>query len=304
MSCTEIRPLSMQAWLAYIRPVTLGVAIAPVLASFALVIQEQGTLHWPLAFFTLSLALLMQVISNMQNDYGYTLRKAERVDRKGFPRATANGWIPMNIARNAIYGTMVLALCNTGIMIYYGGWAFLLIGLSSIFMAWAYMGGPKPIAYTPLGELTVLVFFGLIAVVGTYYLQTHVITLASLGLGAAIGAIAAAVLLVNNWRDRKHDRRVGRKTLAVCLSRNMVIWLYRFLILLPYVIVFCLVVLHELPWTCLLVVGTSVQAWKLIQDFIHKTGNDLNLVLKSTVALEIQFSIVFVVGVLLPFFLQ
>lgn len=298
MTHTEIRPMSVRAWLAFVRPVTLGVAVAPVLASLALVYYENQVLQIPLAIFTMTLAVLMQVISNMQNDYGYTLRKAERVDRKGLPRATANQWIPMSVARKAIFFTMFLALCNTGIMIYFGGWAFLFIGISSIFMAWAYMGGPKPIAYTPWGEITVLIFFGLIAVVGTNYLQTHEITFSSLGLGFAIGSIATAVLLVNNWRDRVHDQRVGRCTLAVCLSDCAVIYLYRFLLLLPYCVIFILVFLQQLPWTSLIVFFTLWKAWKLTVDFTKKQGNDLNDVLKGTVSLEMQFAFIFVLGML------
>lgn len=177
MTADSIKPGSLQAWLAFTRPKTWGVAVAPVLAALTLSVYETNELHWETAFFTLTIALLMQIVSNMKNDLGYTEKKAETGNRKGLPRATSFGWISVDLAKKAISFTIALSLINTIILVYFGGWMFLIIGIISVIAAFTYMGGPKPIAYTPFGEITVMIFFGLTAVCGAYYLQTHTLSL-------------------------------------------------------------------------------------------------------------------------------
>ena len=152
MTTDPIKPGSLRAWIAFTRPKTWGVAIAPVLAALSLAIYETKQLHLEIAFFTLTIALLMQIVSNMKNDLGYTEKKAETGNRKGLPRATSQGWISVDLAKKAIQFTIGLALINTLLLVYFGGWFFLLIGVISVIAAFTYMGGPKPIAYTPLGN--------------------------------------------------------------------------------------------------------------------------------------------------------
>ena len=146
---TEQAPGRLASWLAYVRPKTWGVAVAPVLASLSLYVSEHHSFQWDVAFFTLTIAVLMQIITNMQNDRGYTQRKLEKGNRRGLPRATANGWISMKAARYALLGAVFLALLNTAVLVWYGGIVFLAVGVASVLAAYAYMGGPKPIAYTP-----------------------------------------------------------------------------------------------------------------------------------------------------------
>ena len=165
-------PGLIRSWLAFTRPKTWLIAVSPVIASLALAWSETRAFEPLTALFTISIAILMQAISNMENDLGYAERNAERGNRRGLPRATTMGWISLPTARIAIRIGALLALINTAVLIWIGGWIFLLIGLASLVAAYSYMGGPKPIAYTPFGELVVLVFFGLTAVCGTYFLQT------------------------------------------------------------------------------------------------------------------------------------
>lgn len=300
----DVRPNSLRAWLAYVRPKTWGVAIAPVLAALALHVSENHTLRWDVAFFTLTIAVLMQIITNMQNDRGYTKRKLETENRRGLPRATAKGWISMEAARRALIGVVGLAFLNTVVLVVYGGPVFLAIGLSSVVAAYAYMGGPKPIAYTPFGELTVLLFFGLTAVCGTYYLQADTLSWHAVMLGVALGSVAAAVLAVNNWRDHVHDASVGRRTLAVVCPPKLFVALYEGMLLLPYLLILIMVLRDLSYWPYLLVVFTLADALHLPMQLTRLRHEELNKTMFATVLLEVKFALLFAVGALAQAFLS
>ena len=215
MTIDTIKPHSFGAWLIAIRPKTWGVAVAPVLAALAVSLSDTGIFHPLTALLTAALAILMQIITNMENDAGYTKRKAERTNRKGLPRATSLGLLTVQEVETGIKLLALIALLITGYFIYLTQWFFLAITVLSIAAAYLYMGGPKPIAYTPFGELTVLIFFGLVATCGTYYLQQQTLSWVIVVVSFALGLIAAAVLCVNNYRDRVHDASIGRNTLCV-----------------------------------------------------------------------------------------
>ena len=283
----EDYPGLLRAWLAFVRPKTWGVAVAPVLATLALAYSERHVFDPVVAFFTLSIAVLMQIVTNMENDLGYTERKAEVGNRKGLPRATTRGWISRSTARRAIVVTGVLALLNTGVLIAFGGWPFALVG-----------GGPKPIAYTPFGELTVLLFFGITAVFGTYYLQTHAWSLNMVLLGIALGSIAASVLAVNNYRDHEHDRSIGRKTLAVVLPEEVFVKVFEVLIVAPYLLVALMVVIDMSYWPYFLVMLSFVDCMRLPEKLRTLKHEALNAVMFSCVKLEIKFSVLFMLGAL------
>lgn len=291
-------PGLLRAWLAFVRPKTWGVAVAPVLATLALAYSEHHVFDPVVAFFTLSIAVLMQIVTNMENDLGYTERKAEVGNRKGLPRATTRGWISRSTARRAIAVTGVLALLNTGVLIAFGGWPFALVGATSLIAAYCYMGGPKPIAYTPFGEMTVLLFFGITAVFGTYYLQTHTWSLNMVLLGIALGSIAASVLAVNNYRDHEHDRSIGRKTLAVVLPEEVFVKVFEVLIVAPYLLVALMVVIDMSYWPYFLVMLSFVDCIRLPEKLRTLKHEALNGVMFSCVKLEIKFSVLFMLGAL------
>ncbi len=157
----------------------------------------------------------MQVVTNLQNDVGYAERRAAGAGRVGLPRATANGWLSPGAVKRAIVAAIATAAIIALPLILRGDWRVVAIGLASTLAAYTYMGGPRPIAYTPFGELTVFVFFGMTAVCGTYYVQVGGVGGAAWLAGIAVGAHAAGVLLVNNYRDRAHDAATGRRTLPV-----------------------------------------------------------------------------------------
>jgi 1,4-dihydroxy-2-naphthoate octaprenyltransferase len=195
VSAPIVRVGSVAAWLAAVRPRTLPVAISPVLVGAALGWQRTGALDLQVAAIALAASLLMQVVSNLQNDVGYTVRGAEqRGNRKGLPRATALGLLGVAQVRRAIGLLIGLALLLGLPLIAERGWPVLAMGLASIAAALAYMGGPRPIAYTPLGEWTVFVFFGLVAVIGTDWVLTGSAGAATVAAAVAIGGLAAAAL--------------------------------------------------------------------------------------------------------------
>lgn len=297
-SSADIRPHSPAAWVAFVRPKTFGIAVAPVIAALSLAAFETRTIDPIVALLTLTIALIMQIISNMKNDLGYTERKAETGNRRGLPRATSMGWVSVSAARKAIYTMIGLGLINTAALVYFGGWGFALIGIASIIAAYAYMGGPKPIAYTPFGELTVLVFFGLTAVCGSYYLQAHDLSTNAVLLGFALGAIASLVLCVNNWRDREHDLSVNRHTLAVVMSANSFLLLMRVLITAPFAAVAAMTVENQALWPILLVFAVISDAVRIPRELKEKKHEELNATMFSCVKLEMKFSILFSLGAL------
>lgn len=145
LNTEAVKPGSVKAWMAFTRPKTWGVAVAPVIAALSLALFETGRFDGLTAFFTMTIALLMQIISNMKNDLGYTEKKAETGNRRGLPRATSQGWISVSTARRAILALIMLALLNTAVLIWLGGWVFALIGIASVVAAYSYMAARNPL---------------------------------------------------------------------------------------------------------------------------------------------------------------
>ena len=280
------------------RPPTWGVAIAPVITGLAIALSDTGLFNPFVALLTALLAVLMQVISNLENDAGYTKRKAERSNRKGLPRATSLGLLTIRQVETAIVFLGVIALAITLYFIFAVSWVFLAITLSSIAAAYLYMGGPKPIAYTPFGEVVVLLFFGLIAIGGTYYLQVQTLSTNIIVVGAALGLIASAVLLVNNYRDRIHDQSINRKTLVVVLGTKKSELVYQFMLFAPYALITALVMMDVSRRPYLFVLASLPSALTLPNQLKTKEGIELNAVLFSTVKLELRFALTLTLGAL------
>lgn len=300
----DIKQNSWAAWAACVRPKTWIIALAPVVTGLALVMAIEGHLNLLLSAATLLLSVLMQAISNMENDAGYTKRKAENKKRKGLPRATANGWLSVKAVERAIKLLGAVALADTAYLINSGGWVMLVIFVASIIAAYCYMGGPKPIAYTPFGEFVVFLFFGLVAVCGTYYLQTHTVLLETVLAASAVGCIAAGVLAVNNYRDEEHDASVGRLTLAVLLGKQKMLMLFRGILLLPFMLMLLLTWIQPALWPTLITWGTLPLAYRSQQQLTQKSGLELNDVMFSVIRLELLFSLLLTLGAVATFALR
>jgi 1,4-dihydroxy-2-naphthoate octaprenyltransferase len=299
-AAAAIRAGSPSAWLAAIRPNSLLVALSPVLVGAALGWQRHGTLDWTVAAIALAAALLVQVVTNLQNDVGYTVRGGESGGtRIGLPRATAKGWLSVRTVRAAIVAVAVLATALGLWLVALRGWPVLAIGVASLLAALAYMGGPRPIAYTPFGELTVFVFFGLVAVLGTDWVLTDDIGSASITAAVAIGGLAAAALAVNNQRDIAHDALVGRRTFAVTFGAAAGLRLYATLLIGPFALVPLIALQVQSAWL-LLPLLLLPSAWRLRHDFEHTApGLPFNAVLFRTFRLELAFAVLLASGAIL-----
>jgi 1,4-dihydroxy-2-naphthoate octaprenyltransferase len=295
-----VRSGSLKAWAVAVRPRSLLVAISPVLVGAALGFARTGDIDAVAALLVFGAALLMQVITNMQNDVGYTVRGGDASGtRTGLPRATANGWLSVRHVRSAIVLCTLLAVALGVALVAWRGWPVLAIGTASLLAALAYMGGPRPIAYTPFGELTVFVFFGLVAVLGTDWVLTGGLGGVTLLAACAIGALAAAALAVNNHRDIAHDRLVGRRTFAVTFGERASRGLFATLLLLPFALLPVMAALAPSGWL-LLPLALLPLAWQLRRDFdVCPRGTAFNGVLFRTFRLELWFGALLSAGALL-----
>jgi 1,4-dihydroxy-2-naphthoate octaprenyltransferase len=212
-------PTPLRAWWGAARPATLSIAVVPVLVGTALAWRDAGSIDWVVALVALAAAMLIQIGTNLFNDVGDYERGADLPDRLGPPRATAMGWLAAADVRRAAATSFGLAMVLGAYLVSIGGWPILAIGLASVAAGIAYTGGPRPIAYTASGEFFVFVFFGVVATTGTHFLQTGRFSAAALIAGTILGALAAAVLVVNNYRDLDSDVRAGKITLAVRIGR-------------------------------------------------------------------------------------
>jgi 1,4-dihydroxy-2-naphthoate octaprenyltransferase len=211
--------MTSNPWILAARPKTLGAAIAPVLVGSALAFYE-GAFLWPAALLCLLFALLIQVATNFANDYYDARKGADTPERIGPTRAVAAGLISPVAMKRATFAVLALAFLVGLGLVPYGGWWLVGVGVASIVCALAYTAGPLPLAYVGLGDLFVLVFFGLVAVGFTYYVQAGSFTVDAWLAGAGCGLLATNILVVNNVRDRISDARAGKKTLAVRFGRT------------------------------------------------------------------------------------
>ena len=268
----RVRAGSLKAWAAAMRPRSLPVAISPVMVGAALGWARTGALDWLALVLIAGAALLMQLITNLQNDVGYTVRGAESGrTRTGLPRATANGWLRVGHVQLGIVAACVMAIA---------------LGLALV-------------AYTPLGELTVFIFFGLVAVMGTDWVLSGSIGRSSALASLAIGALAAAALAVNNHRDIAHDRLVGRHTFAVSFGGGASLRLFTLLVAAAFALT-PLISLSEGHAAVLLPLALLPSAWRLRTDFARcDPGLAFNQILFRSFALELRFAGLLAAGAVL-----
>lgn len=211
-------PLSRwQAWLLAARPRTLTAMGAPIFVGLGLALAERRFRPLP-ALATLVAGLLIQIGTNIANDYYDHVKGADTPDRAGGVRVTQAGLLPAESVRRGIWVTFGLATLVGGYLVAIGGWPILGVGVASVAAGIAYTAGPAPIGYLGLGDLFTFLFFGPVAVTGTYYLQTGTAGAAAVIAGIGVGAVVTAILVVNNLRDIPTDARTGKRTLAVRLG--------------------------------------------------------------------------------------
>lgn len=291
-------PGGVRIWLMAARPRTLPAAVAPVVVGTALACQ-MGTFH-VLAFAAALIgAVFIQVGTNLSNDYSDARRGADTEDRLGPVRVTAGGLVPPRQVLIATYVSFGVAVLVGAYLIAVAGPELLLIGAASILAGVLYTGGPRPYGYEGLGELFVFLFFGVVAVTGSYFVQVQRLPWEAFALAVPVGLLAAAILLVNNIRDRETDRRAGKRTLAVRLGPRGGRALYAYAVLAAFVTA-------PLPW----LLG-SLSAWLLLPWLTlplaigvmrtvasRSDGPSLNAALGRTGQLQLAFCVLLAVGVL------
>lgn len=274
-------------WLLAIRPKTLSLSLAPVVVGIALAWHETQQFILLPALAALLAALLIQIGTNLHNDAEDFARGTDTAERLGPPRATAQGWLSSTAVMRGAYLAFGLAFLIGLYLVWRGGWPILAIGLTSLLAGFAYTGGPKPIAYSASGELFVFLFFGLVAVLGSYYLQTLTLSLHALAVASAIGLLAAAVLLVNNYRDLQSDRKAGKLTLAHYLGKPGSQALYAVLVLGPFLLPLAL--REAAIWLVLLALPLALL---LLRRFVSETpGPAFNQILARTALLQLLYSV-------------
>ncbi len=214
-------------WLAGARPRTLPAAVAPVLAGTAVAAHEDAAVWWK-ALLALVVALALQVGVNYANDYSDGVRGTD-ADRVGPLRLVGSGAAGAAAVKRAAFASFGVAAGAGLVLALTSAWWLLLVGAVAVAAAWYYTGGRSPYGYRGLGEVMVFVFFGLVAVVGTTYVQSGTAPLAAWYAAAGTGALACAILVANNLRDIPTDREVGKRTLAVVLGGEHTRYLFGFL---------------------------------------------------------------------------
>ena len=301
-----------QAWLMAARPQTLPAGVSPVVLGGALAVYDGVFAPLP-AFAALVGALLIQIGTNFANDYFDAVKGADTEDREGFTRVTAGGLIEPRTVRRAMAATYALALVVGLYLVSVGGVPILVVGLSSIAAGLLYTGGPYPYGYYGLGDLFVFVYFGVVAVTGTYYVQAAVdvtgipvgvppgtvpsgVVVASLGAAA----LTTAILVVNNVRDVETDREAGKRTLAVILGYRWSRVEFLGLLGIAYLVPVALVVAFAYPITVLLPLGSIVLTVPVARTVLTRTdGEALNPALERTGQLLALYSVLFAVGLVL-----
>lgn len=283
------------AWWLAIRPATLTASAAPVLVGTGAAWADDAFALGP-AVAALVGAALLQVGANFANDVFDFERGADNADRLGPQRATQQGWISAAQMKRAMWLAFAGATAVGLYLTYVAGWPVLALGLLSIAAAYLYTGGPKPYGYLGLGDLSVFVFFGPGAVAGTYYVQALSLSPLALLASIPIGALATAILVVNNLRDIETDARAGKHTLAVRIGDGPTRTYYLLLLAVAYLVPLLLWwrgladAWVLLPWLSLpLALQLAGRMW-------HERGLALNGCLVGTARLEVVFGLLFALG--------
>ena len=294
--------MNISAWWTAFRPNTLIVSIAPVLIGISLSVRDNNFSSYFVAILTLLAAILIQVGTNLINDLYDYIKGADNKQRIGPIRATQSGLLSKNSIQKGAFFCFTLALFIGIYLVYIGGIPILVIGLLSLISGYCYTAGPYPLAYNGLGDIFVFIFFGLIAVPGTYYLQTNILfDINSILIGSSIGFLAVAVLCVNNIRDIESDSKVGKKTLAVRFGVTIITIVYDIMIISAYVSILIFMLIEGIlnQSSMFLLFLSFPIAIKLIVDINKSSGQQLNFILFRTAILIRTFTILLIIGILL-----
>lgn len=288
-------PTPFQAWVLAARPKTLPAAVGPVLVGAALAASD-GLFRWLPALAALVVSLLLQIGSNLANDYFDYVKGTDTHERVGPTRVTSAGLLAPGQVRAGMVVVFGLAALLGLYLVWVGGWPILALGAAAIVAAITYTGGPFPYGYYGMGEVFVFIFFGLAAVTGTYYLVSGTLNATAWLAAVPVGALITAVLVVNNYRDRHTDAKGGKRTLAVLLGARGAQLEYVLLLALAYAASALLAWLRS-PWLLLPLVSLPL-AWRLVRELRTLDGPALNKTLAGTARLSLIFALLLALGLL------
>lgn len=292
------RPSALRVWISAVRIATLPTAVSPVVVGSAIAWKD-GVFSLPIAAAAAGGALFIQIGTNLFNDYADFQKGADTERRVGPARACAKGWLSSTEILVATAGSFLVASILGVYLLVSAGWPVVAIGTASIAAAIAYTGGPYPLAYVGLGDVFVFIFFGLIAVMGTYFVQAETLTYSSLAAAVPVGLLATAVIVVNNLRDRHTDAEAKKRTLAVRFGARFSRRQYSVLIIGAYssVAITTLIGVNGAGW--LLTWASLPVAARQVSRLRSLDRSALNPELGRTAALGLMFSSLLSLGALL-----
>jgi 1,4-dihydroxy-2-naphthoate polyprenyltransferase len=287
--------MNMNPWLLAARPKTLAAAVTPVFVGTALARVASAPIHWLAFGCALFGAVFIQIGTNYVNDALDFKKGADTHARLGPLRVTQAGLLGAEaVLRGAYVCFFMAALCGIPLMLR-GGWPIAAIGIASIVAAYAYTGGPYPLAYHGLGELFVMVFFGLVAVCGSFYLQRLTLDPTAWIGGFAVGSLAVVILAINNLRDIDNDRASNKRTLAARFGPRFAYGEIVVFALAPFLCVLTIAWLRG-TWTLAIPMLALILAVAMLVRVARSRGAELNRCLALAGALEWIFGILYVVG--------
>jgi 1,4-dihydroxy-2-naphthoate octaprenyltransferase len=284
---------SVQIWVYAFRPKTLVISISPVVIGATLA-MSQGIFNLMLFLFTLLTALAIQIGTNLANDYFDFIKGADTKERKGFMRVTQAGLVAPTKMKKVMIATFCIACCCGSYLIWSGGLPIAILLALSIALGVIYTGGPFPLAYLGLGELFAFLFFGPVAVLGTYYLQTGTLSKEAFMIGLSPGAFSMAFLIVNNIRDIDEDRAANKKTMAVRFGKTFGKCQYLLTILLSLVPILFFCPAHPFSLLTLLILLPAAPLMSMMVR--NQDPRMLNHLFAKTGKLQWLFTLLFCIG--------
>jgi 1,4-dihydroxy-2-naphthoate polyprenyltransferase len=289
---------TLKSWLMAVRPKTLTASLMPVAVGTGLAFG-QGVGRWLPAIAALVGALLIQIGTNLTNDYYDFKKGADTSERLGPVRVTQSGLIAPGTVLAGALGCFALAVLSGIYLVWVGGWPIVAIGLTSVLCGYAYTGGPLPLAYHGLGDIFVFVFFGLVAVTGTYYVQALTVSPAAWWAAIPVGALGTALLVVNNLRDAHTDVKANKRTLVVRLGTGAGKAEYLVLLAAAFATPFILFGLGLAgAWVFLALLSAPLAVGPL-ELVMGAQGAALNAALGATARLQLVFGLLFALGLYL-----
>ena len=299
MKSMAAAPSPAKVWWLALRPATLAAAVAPVLAGTAVAVHETGARPWA-GLGALVIALALQIGVNLANDYSDFVRGADTPERIGPLRASASGIVAPERVRLAAIASFAVAGITGVALSLATDWRLIFVGAACLLAAWLYTGGPKPYGYLGLGEVFVFIFFGLVATIGTVYVQELRATPLAVLAGCGIGFMATAILVLNNIRDIETDAAAGKRTLATRIGRRPTLVLLLLLVCAAFAVPIVILATRLAGVTIMAMhFGIPIAAVPVRTAFATRSGPELVGALKRMAGAELAYALLMTLGLLL-----